>query len=450
MLYDGSYNVPEDMYVLGYDLMTYASQCGHIGIVRSLVLDFSWDLNRISPSGVNALYAASMANQKGMVELLLYWQADMNIFQGKDQWTPLMIASSLGHAAIVALFLNTKCDTIINAASPLTGETALYCAAANGHKSVVQMLLLGGADTSVWHRTTRGLCALDIAIKKGHQGIAALILAYAEKELWNHGKDLSYSLMMAVYYCREDISLHLLKAGARSTMIMKGGLSPLMVCALKGNIPILRYCVNHAYLHTYYDISISLFFARRKNDTCVAELLEFLIPPTKIIDDAHTLLRMAAYKDHEFWVLSLLKFAKKEVDINKQDKKQQTLLYQLAAEGKENMVKILLDFGADPLLGNNQGLTPMYKAASLNHVMTVKRFLEAGVDVNCYRHPNHLTSLFVACCAGYKEMVDLLMDAGACPFLTPKPNITFKNAYEAAQSSGNVHIAARLKVICNL
>ena len=449
MLFDNSYEVPLDMHVQGYDLITYAAQSGHMGIVRSLVLDHAWDFNKVNPMGINALYAASMNNRRAIVEQVLCWKADISVFQGEKQWTPLMIASSMGHDHIVALLLAHSTDkkNMANTVSPLTGETALHCAAAKGHVRIVQALLRASNDPErIFHRTKRGVCALDMVIKNGHHELMHHMLTQCEDTLCKHTQDLSYSLMMAVYFQRSQMASYLLKSGTRSTMIMKGGLSPLMVAALKGNVPILTMCVNHACLYTPYDISMSLFFALRKQDTQVADRLNLLIPPHKIIHDPFTLLSMAAEKRHEFWVVALLKFAN-NIHINTQDyPKKETLLYKMASQGNDKMVKILLDFGADPSITNHQGLTPMYKAASLNHVTTVKRFLNAGVDVNCYDHPNHLTSLFVACCANHEELVDVLMDAGAFPLLETKSTITYRNAYQAAQANGNDRIVARIKV----
>lgn len=457
MLFNGSYEVPLEMHKQGYDLMTYAAHSGHMGVVRCLAIDYSWDIDKRNPLGINALYAASMANRGAIVEQLLYWQSDITLFQGKRQWTALMEASSKGHADIVTLLLLTRPvgkqrNDLVTMSSPLTGETALHCAAANGHVRVASVLIAASSIERIWHRTKRGICALDLAIRYGHQDLAArMLFEYETHRLSSQHKfrdlsrDLSHSLMMAVYYNRQDIVTPLLKAGAWSIMSMKGGVSPLMAAALKKNVHILTLCVNHASLCTPYDVSIPLFFANRQGDVEVAERLKLLMSPTKLIHDGHTLLCMAAEKQHEFWVVALLKFG--GVDVNKQDKDQETLLYKLAAKGKHAMVKILLDLGANPFLKNAQGLTPMYKAASLNHVLTVKEFIDAGVDVNCYDHPNHLTPLFVACCAGYKEMVDLLMDAGACPLIETKPTIMYRNAYEAANAIGDVHIPERIKVI---
>lgn len=453
MLFNGSYEVPTDMHAKGYDLMTYAAHCGHNGVIRCLVIDHLWDMNKRSPVGFNALYAASLANRRVVVEQLLYWQADITLFQGKREWTALMEASSQGHSEIVNLFIQTRPAgkqriDLVNMSSPLTGETALHCAAANGHVRVVSALIAASSIERIWHRTKRGVCALDLAIRYGHQDLAAKMLnsiLSSQHTFRDLTRDLSHSLMMAVYYHRQDIVLPLLKAGARSMMTMKGGVSPLMAASLKNNLHILTLCINHASLYTPYDVSMPLYFANREGNVTVAERLTWLLSPDKIIYDGHTLLCMAAEKQHEFWVVSLLKFG--GVDINKQDDDDggETLLYKVAAKGKHAMVKILLDLGANPLLTNSQGLTPMYKAASLNHMSTVKCFLDAGVDVNCYDHPNHLTALFVACCAGYKDMVDLLMNAGAFPLLETKPLIMYRNAYEAAKAMGDAHISERLQ-----
>lgn len=46
------------------------------------------------------------------------------------------------------------------------------------------------------------------------------------------------------------------------------------------------------------------------------------------------------------------------------------------------MVKLLLKFGADPNLQDNEGETPLFKAVKWHHHNIVKTLLEAGADFN--------------------------------------------------------------------
>jgi ankyrin repeat protein len=112
------------------------------------------------------LMLAAFRGQKGLVELLVWRDADVN----KTGWTPLHYAASGGHADIAKFLLEHR--AYIDAESP-NGTTPLMMAAMYGTPDVVKLLIDEGADATL--KNQLGMTALDFA-KQGSRKDAIQIL----------------------------------------------------------------------------------------------------------------------------------------------------------------------------------------------------------------------------------------------------------------------------------
>lgn len=93
-----------------------------------------------------------------------------------------------------------------------------------------------------------------------------------------------------------------------------------------------------------------------------------------------------------------------------------TPLYRAAVGGHHDIVRLLLEYGADPDQpsgGEEEGL-PLCAAACWNHAQTVQALLDGGADPNA-RERDGWTALLWACANGHLESADILLDAGADP-----------------------------------
>ncbi len=75
-------------------------------------------------------------------------------------------------------------------------------------------------------------------------------------------------------------------------------------------------------------------------------------------------------------------------------------------------VKILLEAGADPNLQSNNGNTPLIVAASFGRTEELKLLLESGADPNIWGEDEEICPLIAAVIQGSAETVELLLDAG--------------------------------------
>lgn len=82
--------------------------------------------------------------------------------------------------------------------------------------------------------------------------------------------------------------------------------------------------------------------------------------------------------------------------------------------GHRDVIRALLDYGADPHIPNKNGRTPLHLACKENGSAALRMLLEYGADLSiCDR--DGLTALHIASKYGCLEVMRLLLDHGADP-----------------------------------
>jgi ankyrin repeat protein len=150
--------------------------------------------------------------------------------------------------------------------------------------------------------------------------------------------------------------------------------------------------------------------------------------------DVNTALILAAEKGYAEVVKALLD---KGADINVRSDDGSTALILAAEEGHEDVVKALLDKGADINLQSKDGSTALILAAEEGHAEIVKALLGKGADINVQCDDDGSTALILAAEQDHKEIVKLLIRHGADPSIENKKK---KTALDVASSDAMKNI----------
>ncbi|MBK6982962.1 MAG: ankyrin repeat domain-containing protein [Betaproteobacteria bacterium] len=119
----------------------------------------------------------------------------------------------------------------------------------------------------------------------------------------------------------------------------------------------------------------------------------------------------------------------------------QTALHRAAAQNEVQMVKFLLDHGADPNVADADGNTPLLVTAYKGHLEVALLLIAAKADLDVAESRYGITPLMEAARKGHVELVGMLLAAGANRASTTKDGRT---ARELALSGGNIAIAEML------
>jgi ankyrin repeat protein len=378
------------------------------------------DVNAPNNYGVTALALASMNGNAAIIEQLLRSGADpRDPLQAVNAGeTPLMLAARSGQVDAVRVLLNGGADG--NAAETWNGQSALMWAAAEGHVSVLQTLIDHGADVRA--RSNSGATALLFAARRGSTDAVRALLA-AGSDVSGKRPDGATPLLVAVINGHEDLVDLLLEHGADpnveggSTRLTVQGVRarpmPLEVRKLgyseresegvaRGNIfgrP-LQAAVHVANWHIS-DQFIAVNLDRLR-------VIESLLSNGADVNGRNTMEEPrwsgARYRRHLTGATAFL-FAAKVADVE--------------------VMRLLLDHGADPTINSVDDITPLMAAAGIAWASNQERADEAqvleavtllveelGADVNFVSDLGE-TAMHAAAYRGANSVVQYLFDRGA-------------------------------------
>lgn len=376
----------------GMTALHWAVHHGNAEIARLLV-DAKADVKAANRYGVTPLSTACVNGNEEIVRLLLEAGADPNTTLTGGE-SVLMTASRTGRPGPVKALLDRGANVD---AKDHRGQTALHWAAADGHAEVVKLLLGAGGDAR--SRLKSGFTPLLFAVREGRaEAVEVLLHAGAdpkeamviEKRGRGSHRNGTGALMLAVENGHFELALRLVKAGADPND-QRSGPAPL-----------------HA--------------------------LTWVRKPNRGDDDDGQPAPKGSGR------LTSLEFARELVKLGGDPKLQlakgtagagaissEGATPALLAARRDDLpyLKLLVELGADPLVPNKDGCTPLMAAAGLGTlapteeagtedeaIETVKYLLAAGADVNTVDR-NGETALHGAAYKSLPRMVQLLTERGA-------------------------------------
>ena len=448
-----------------------AVRSGDVAAVRAL-LDQSVDVDAPATDGATALLWAVHEDRVAIAELLLDAGADV-IATNRYGVSAASLAAENGNAAILERLLDSGVDP---ATTMPGGETLLMTAARTGDADTVRLLLARGADPNV-REGLRGQTALMWAAANNNAG-AIYVLAeqgadiHARTDNPSRGAGRGFSsapatgftpLLFAVRAGHLDAARVLLDAGADVNDAVSDGQSALVVAAANANWELAAYLLdrgadpNHA--EAGWNALHQTVRTRRMN-------VGFGTPgpfAAGTLDSIELVRKLIAHGVNVN--VRMTRNGMRDGQRNRHNRLGSTAFLLAAKVTDVEVMRVLLEAGADPTMPAADGTTPLMVAAGLANwnpgedggslsgqedevLEAVTICVELGNDVNASNYRGE-TALHGVAFRGVNIVVDYLVEHGAdltaltedgwSPLAIAR-GLSYSDFYKA-----QVHTAARLE-----
>ena len=437
----------------GEPLLT-AAKHDNIKAARYLI-QHGAEVNQVDAEGITPLLHACKVNNLHMVDLLLHWNADLNI--GQDE-TPLTVACRIGNLDIVNRLLHNEVPPDLSRRNK-EGLTGLEIAIESQHSVIAMNLMKRDTVLALEHVSLQKLCQLGntkqvsmflqrckssqcLAAKVANTKLVRFLLRRhkSNQSLVANALDgivhtdnvplmklLVDSDMVSI---SSDVVLHALK---RACVVGSIGIVKLLIDYDKGrfwaSVKNDAECHLHfAIEHHHVDIVQFLIkcgcdpakglctFTKPVQSTEILSILLKYELPQSVLNDALIAVCRTGHSSSELCARLLLN---KCADVNYRDladPDQLTPLLAATLKSSTTLVNLLLSRGANPNLADSQQRTPLYIACQLEH-HEIASFLLYNEDIKTDPNLPDLQGgkcpVWVACMNGYLDLVCLLLDNNA-------------------------------------
>ncbi|MCJ1261200.1 Ankyrin-2 [Lobaria immixta] len=374
----------------GLTALHLAAEGGHEAVTR-LLLEKGAVVEAKAGFGGTVLHRAAQQGNDALVRLLLENGVDVN---AKDNLAirALYEAAEDGHEVVIRLLLEKGADI----EAKRSGETALHRATSFGHEAVVRLLLEKGADVNA--EMFSGGTALHLAAVGGHEAVVRLLL---EKEADVEAKSSGETaLHRAADFGHEAVMRLLLEKGMDINAKDYLGWTALHLAARSGHEAVVRLLLNRGADLEATTLQEVAWSGRK---AVVAPLV-----PLPTFDLATTTLQEAARGGHEDVVRLLLN---KGADLEAKNSLGWTSLHLAARHGHEATVRLLLEKGADLEAKNSIERTAVQEAARHGYEAMVQLLLEKKAELTAEDSDGD-TALHLAARGGHEVVVRQLLDKG--------------------------------------
>lgn len=353
-----------------------------------------------------------------LVERLLGAGADPNAAIGTGE-TPLMTCAATGTVEAVRLLIAKGAD--VNVSEPVQHQTALMWAASGRHPEVVRALIESRADLTA--RTRKGFTALHFAAREGDLESAKYLLAA--------GMDVN------VVSQPEPDDKTSARSGPSYEASMSAGSTPLVVATVRAQVPLALFLLEQGANPNADGAGFTaLHWAAGTWESGEANPVFGFNDPMSGIPDRTAKLQLVK--------ALLARGADPNARMTRRppafaggytDSAGATPFLLASATADVEVMRLLLDAGADPKLPTRSGATALMAAVGMNRTLgesavteaqaleAVKLLLERGVDAKAVA-ANGENALFGPAYRGWNTLVQLMLDQGANVNAVSKAGIT--------------------------
>jgi uncharacterized protein len=406
-----------------------------------VLLDNGADANEPLPLGRRPLMLAARSGVVEAARVLLDHGADVNAKETQRGTTALMQAADQGHADVAALLIEHGADVAARSA-PIRrdGRTAALGQSEDPRKAVRRQVISVMCDqksddfaTLKELATIGGENALAAKVDPATLTVEEICKQWGGGGFFNGGDDNQPDpepdggeLTALIYAARTsaiDVARVLLDAGADVNQTSRYGWSPLLAATQNQNYAMAQFLIERGadvnlankggwaplYLATDNRNIEGGDYPTRKADLDSLEFIKFLLDHGadvnhRIVESSET---RTVFTNQ--WL----------------DEDGATAFLRAAQSGDIDLLRLLLEHGADPHINTKLGVTPLAVAAGIGWVEgvtqewstektveTVKLLLELGIDPN-YQADTGRVALHGAAHKGATEVVKVLVAAGA-------------------------------------
>ncbi|MBT4884838.1 MAG: hypothetical protein HON55_01630, partial [Legionellales bacterium] len=368
---------PIDAKIDGLQILNFAIEKGRTDIAKALIENGA-DVNAKDKDGLTPLNMATYFSHLDIAEFLIKKGANLNA-KDKYGFTPIHLAIVQDNLELVKLFLGRD-PNIINTADNYANINPLHIAVSFGHIDIAEFLINKDADVNAKDKS--GSTPMHMAIIQVDKKIAKGLI----KALINIEK-IDLDAKDNKGYTPLHTAIERLNLGAAKAFITKG--ANINAKDNKGYTP----------LHTAIE---------HRNLRSVNALIEKNADVNAKDNQGYTPLHMAVFQSETVILQALIT---KGANINANDNQGYTPLHIAAFQSETETLQALIKVEKIDLNAKNkQGNTPLHMAAIGGHIDIVKVLLEKGAEVGI-KNSQDYTALNIAHQGDNQEIIKLIETA---------------------------------------
>ncbi|XP_046545455.1 ankyrin repeat domain-containing protein 50-like isoform X2 [Haliotis rubra] len=218
------------------NILHYACNGGHPGIVEKILAEAEIDIHSIDIYGRTAVMEAADQGHKQVFDILVGKGSSISHVD-KDGNNVLHAACRGGHKEMVEYILSQRGFNINRRGKD--GATPLMIAARGGHRGVCDLLVGKGADTSLLDNMENNI--LHMASMEGHESMVKHILSQNFVDINSRGQRGRTPLLWAALRNQNEVIRLLVSQGADLLQVDDGGNNVLHIACKTGNGKIAQY-----------------------------------------------------------------------------------------------------------------------------------------------------------------------------------------------------------------